>query len=311
MSRHNIPPTQNNPAGLARSRATTKSDLMARSQKISYADIVLSLLVWTVAISVTAVFLWISVDIVWHGAGQLSWEFLTQEPEEAGRQGGIASILVSTGLLLSVCLLVAVPLGLGTAIFLAEFTVLNNWFGRLVRRSLDMLASVPSIVFGLFGNAFFCVTLGLGFSILSGGLTLACMVLPLLIRSVEEGLRSVPHEYRLGAASLGLSRTTTLVNLLLPATFPSLAAGLILGIGRAMAETAALMYTSGYVERMPESLLDSGRALSLHIYSLSMNVSGGDSSAYASVVVLMILLLLTNGAAIWMGEHWLHSRIQN
>jgi phosphate transport system permease protein len=311
MSRHNIPPTQNNPAGLARSLATTKSDLMARSQKISYADILLSLLVWTVAISVTAVFLWISVDIVWHGAGQLSWEFLTKEPEEAGRQGGIASILVSTGLLLSVCLLVAVPLGLGTAIFLAEFTVLNNWFGRLVRRSLDMLASVPSIVFGLFGNAFFCVTLGLGFSILSGGLTLACMVLPLLIRSVEEGLRSVPHEYRLGAASLGLSRTTTLVNLLLPAAFPSLAAGLILGIGRAIAETAALMYTSGYVERMPESLLDSGRALSLHIYSLSMNVSGGDSSAYASVVVLMILLLLTNGAAIWMGEHWLHSRIQN
>jgi phosphate transport system permease protein len=118
---------------------------MARSQKIAYADILLSLLVWAVAISVTAVFLWISVDIVWHGAGQLSWEFLTEEPEEAGRQGGIASILVSTGLLLSVCLGVAVPLGLGTAILLAEFTVLNNWFGRLVRRSLDMLASVPSI----------------------------------------------------------------------------------------------------------------------------------------------------------------------
>ena len=119
------------------------------------------------------------------------------------------------------------------------------------------------------------------------------------------------HEYRLGAASLGLSRTTTLLNLLLPAAIPSLAAGLILGIGRALAETAALMYTSGYVERMPESLLDSGRTLSLHIYSLSMNVSGGDSSAYASVVVLMILLLVTNGAAIWIGEHWLHSRIQN
>jgi phosphate transport system permease protein len=104
-----------------------------------------------------------------------------------------------------------------------------------------MLASVPSIVLGLFGNAFFCVTLGLGFSILSGGLTLACMVLPILIRSVEEGLRTVPHEYRLFAASLGLSHSTTLINLLLPAAFPSLAAGLILGIGRAIAETAALI----------------------------------------------------------------------
>ena len=128
---------------------------------------------------------------------------------------------------------------------------------------------------------------------------------------MEEGLRAVPHEYRLFAASLGLSRTTTLINLLLPAAFPSLATGLILGIGRAIAETAALMYTSGYVERMPESLLDSGRTLSLHIYSLSMNVSAGDSSAYASVIVLMMLLLLTNGAAIWIGEHWLHSKIQN
>ncbi len=290
--------------------AITNSDLIGRSQKIVYADILLSLIVWAVVIFVTAVFVWISVDIVWHGAGQLSWKFLTTEPEDAGRSGGIASILVSTALLLSVCLGVAVPLGLGTAILLAEFTILNNWFGRLVRRSLDMLASVPSIVFGLFGNAFFSVTLGLGFSIVSGGLTLACMVLPILIRSVEEGLRAVPHEYRMEAASLGLSRTATIVNLLLPVAVPSLVAGLILGIGRAIAETAALMYTSGYVERMPSSFLDSGRALSLHIYTLSMNVSGGDNSAYASAVVLMILLLVTNGTAIWIGKHWFHSRIQ-
>ena len=284
--------------------------LKDRIQKIHYKDILLSLLVWTAAIFVTAVFIWLLVDLVWHGTGKLSWEFLTTEPQNAGREGGIASILVSTMLLLSVCLAVAVPLGLGTAILLAEFTVVDNWFGRLVRRNLDMLASVPAIVFGLFGNAFFSITLGLGFSILSGGLTLACMVLPILIRSMEEGLRSVPYEHRMVAASLGLSRTATIFNLLLPAAVPSLAAGLILGIGRAMAETAALIYTSGYVDRMPSSLLDSGRALSLHIYTLSMNVSGGDSSAYGSAMVLMILLLLTNGTAIWIGKHWLHSRIQ-
>jgi len=284
--------------------------LKDRIQKIHCKDILLSLLVWTAAIFVTAVFIWLLVDLVWHGTGKLSWEFLTTEPQNAGREGGIASILVSTMLLLTVCLAVAVPLGLGTAILLAEFTVVDNWFGRLVRRNLDMLASVPAIVFGLFGNAFFSITLGLGFSILSGGLTLACMVLPILIRSMEEGLRSVPYEHRMVAASLGLSRTATIFNLLLPAAVPSLAAGLILGIGRAMAETAALIYTSGYVDRMPSSLLDSGRALSLHIYTLSMNVSGGDSSAYGSAMVLMILLLLTNGTAIWIGKHWLHSRIQ-
>ena len=281
-----------------------------KRKKIAYGDILLAALVWLAALLISTIFLWVLFDIVWHGTGQISWEFLTSEPKNAGRQGGIGPILVSTMLLLSVCLGIALPLGLGTAILLAEFSVVNNWFGRLVRASLDILAGVPSIVFGLFGNSFFCITLGLGFSILSGGLTLACMVLPITIRLVEKGLRSVPNEYRLGAASLGISRTATLVNLLLPAAVPSLVAGVILGMGRAIAETAALIYTSGYVDRMPESLWDSGRSLSIHIYDLSMNVPGGDNNAYASAMVLMILLLLIDGIAIWIGEQWLHNRIQ-
>jgi phosphate transport system permease protein len=197
----------------------------------------------------------------------------------------------------------------GTAVLLAEFTTDASLFGRLTRRSLDVLSGVPSIVFGLFGNVFFCKTLGLGFSILSGGLTLACMVLPILIRSTEEGFRAVPAGYRLSAAALGLSRTTTLFHLLLPAAVPGLLVGLVLGVGRAMAETAALIFTSGYVDRMPESLLDSGRALSIHIFDLSMNVSGGDANAYASALVLVVLLLAINGMASWLAEHWLHRRI--
>src|SRR5262249_28440377 len=143
-------------------------------------------------------------------------------------------------------------------------------FARLVRRSLDVLSGVPSIVFGLFGNALFCKILGLGFSILSGGLTLACMVLPILIRCTEEGFRSVPPEYRLGAAGPRPARTATLWRLLLPAALPGLIVGLVLGLARAIAETAALIFTSGYVDRMPSSLLDSGRSLSIHIYDLSM-----------------------------------------
>lgn len=172
-----------------------------------------------------------------------------------------------------------------------------------------MLAGVPSIVFGLFGNAFFCRVLGLGFSILSGGLTLACMVLPLLIRATEEGFRSVPREYRTGAAALGLSRTRTLFSLLLPAAAPGLLVGLVLGIGRAVAETAALIFTSGYVDRWPESLLDSGRSLSIHIFDLSMNVPGGDANAYASALVLMGILLALNGASSALSERWLRRRI--
>ncbi|MDZ8026040.1 MAG: phosphate ABC transporter permease PstA [Nostoc sp. DedQUE11] len=268
-----------------------------------------TLVVWAIALSITSVFCWILGDIIWHGVGQLSWEFLTTEPRNAGREGGIAPILISTCLILGVCMAVSLPLGIGTAVLLAEFTTTESVFGRLVRRSLDVLAGVPSIVFGLFGNAFFSIKLGLGFSILSGGLTLACMVLPILIRSTEAGIQAVSADYRLGAAALGLSRTSTLGKLLLPAATPGLVVGLVLGIGRAIAETAALIFTSGYVDRMPESLLDSGRSLSVHIFDLSMNVAGGDTNAYASALVLLILLLLINGIATWTAQFWLARRI--
>jgi phosphate transport system permease protein len=267
------------------------------------------ILVWGTAALVTATFCWLLGNIVWHGLSHVSWTFLTAPPENAGRRGGIGPILVSTSLILAVCLGVSLPIGIGTAILLAEFTSDQNLFGRMTRRSLDVLAGVPSIVFGLFGNAFFCKTLGLGFSILSGGLTLACMVLPILIRSTEEGFRAVPTSYRLSAAALGLSRTTTLVHLLLPAAVPGLLVGLVLGVGRAIAETAALIFTSGYVDRMPESLLDSGRALSIHIFDLSMNVPGGDANAYASALVLVILLLAINGTASWLAQRGLHRKI--
>jgi phosphate transport system permease protein len=265
--------------------------------------------VWLSVLAVSAIFFFILGDIIWHGGSLITLEFLTADPTNAGRAGGIGPILVSTLMIVAVCMTVSLPLGLGAAVLLSEFTSTENVFGRLVRRSLDVLAGVPSIVFGLFGNAFFCKFLGLGFSILSGGLTLACMVLPILIRATEEGFRSVPNDYRLSAAALGLSRTTTLWNLLLPAAIPGLVVGMVLGIGRAIAETAALIFTSGYVDRMPVSLLDSGRALSIHIYDLSMNVSGGDGNAYKSAFVLMVLLLGINGLAAFIGERWFKRRI--
>ncbi|MFQ5579439.1 MAG: phosphate ABC transporter permease PstA [Nitrospiria bacterium] len=268
-----------------------------------------TLVVWTAALLVTAAFLWLLSDIARHGFDLLSWKFLTTSPRNAGREGGIGPILVSTGLILFVCLAVAIPIGLGTAIFLAEFTAEEKPFGRLIRRSLDILAGVPSIAFGLFGSAFFCNILGFGFSILSGGLTLACMVLPILIRSTEAGLHSLPADYRLSAAALGLSPISTLRQILLPAAAPGLLVGLILGAGRAIAETAALIFTSGYVDRMPTSLLDSGRALSIHIFDLSMNIPGGNQSAYASALVLMILILLMNGITSWLAMRWQQARI--
>jgi phosphate transport system permease protein len=213
-------------------------------------------------------------------------------------------MIISTGLLVGICMTVAFPISLGTAIFLAEYTRDDHPLGRFLRGSLDVLAGVPSIVFGLFGNALFCHALGLGFSIVSGGLTLACMVLPILIRTTEEGFRVIPREQRLSAAALGLSQQTTVRAILLPAAIPGLLVGSILGLGRAIAETAALIFTSGYVDRMPESVMDSGRALSVHIYDLAMNVAGGNPNAYATAVVLVGLLFIINLFASWIAERW-------
>lgn len=268
-----------------------------------------TLLIWLMAVLVSGVFVWLLADIIIHGLPKLSWSFLIEAPQNAGRSGGIGPIILATGLIILIAIATSAPLGLATAVLLSEFTRHGGVFGRLVRRSLDVLAGVPSIVFGLFGNAFFCIYLGLGFSILSGGLTLACMVLPILIRTAEEGLRSVPNDYRLAAAALGMSRSAALVHLLLPAAIPALVAGLLLGIGRAGAETAALIFTSGYVDRMPDSLFNSGRALSVHIYDLSMNVAGGDASAFASALVLIMLLLIINSIAMSLAEHWLHRSV--
>jgi phosphate transport system permease protein len=287
-----------------------KSDqLQSRSLASRLPDYATTFVAWSVALVITSVFVWILADIVRQGIGEMSWSFLTEVPRNAGRAGGIGPIIFSTVLILTVCMAVSVPLGVGTAVLLSEYTSATSGFGRLVRRSLDVLAGVPSIVFGLFGNAVFCVYLGMGFSILSGGLTLSCMVLPILIRATEEGFRSVPDDYRLSAAALGLSRTSTLLRLLLPAAVPGIVVGLVLGIGRALAETAALVFTSGYVDRVPSSLWDSGRSLSVHIFDLSMNVAGGDPRAYASALVLIIMLVVINAVASWTTNRWLGKRI--
>ncbi|MFN3649472.1 MAG: phosphate ABC transporter permease PstA [Armatimonadota bacterium] len=265
-----------------------------------------ALAAWGAAAVVCLVFLWLAAEVARAGVGRLSLPFLIAPEEDAGRSGGIGPILVSTGLILAVSMGASVVIGLPAAVLLAELSGAGR-FGAAVRRSLDLLAGMPSIVFGLFGNAFFCGALGLRFSILSGGLTLACMVLPLLIRTSEEALRGVPAAYREAAAALALSRTTLLFRVLLPAALPGLLVGLVLGTGRALAETAALVFTSGYVTRMPGSLLDSGRALSVHIYDLSMNVAGGDASAGASALVLMVLILALNGATEWLAGRWRRS----
>jgi phosphate transport system permease protein len=263
-----------------------------------------AIFLWAAAGLILAAFLWVLVDLVGRGLGQVSWSFILDAPENAGRAGGIGPILVSTVLILVVCLATAVPLAIAVAVFLVEMLSQGTRLGRIVQISLDTLAAVPSVVFGLFGNAFFCITLGLGFSILSGGLTLACMVLPLLIRTTESSIRSVPQRYRLAALSLGLSKPRLILRLVIPLAAPGIVVGTLLALGRGMAETVALVFTSGYVDRMPSSLMDSGRSLSIHVFDLAMNVPGGDANAYGTGVVLVLALLLINGAVLWLARAW-------
>ncbi len=276
----------------------------ARRQSSRWRDRLAAGLCWTVAAVLLATFGWILADLLSEGLGRLSWDFFTKAPMDAGRAGGIGTVLVSTLLILAVCLLVAAPLGIATAAYLSEYTRRKSSVGRWIRGCLDLLASVPSIVFGLFGAVFFCQMLGLGFSILSGGLTLACMVLPILVRSSETGFRMVSDDLRRGAAALGMRQNTTMAFVILPAALPGIAVGLVLGIGRALAETAALIFTSGYVTRMPASLLDSGRSLSIHIYDLAMNVPGGEPTASGTALVLVVLLAAINWGAAAAMDRW-------
>lgn len=266
------------------------------------------LIIWLLSMLVLLALIWLVGGLLEHGMASISWSFLVSDTQNAGRAGGIAPVLVSTVLILLVTLLAALPLGLATAFWLAEFSGENSRWAERLRLMLDVLAGVPSIVFGLFGYAFFGLFLGLGFSILSGGLTLACMILPVFIRTCEMGLRQTDPALRLGAVALGMSKTSALLHVLLPAAMPAVTAGLVLGIGRATAETAALIFTSGYVDRMPGSLFDSGRALSVHIYELSMNVTGGDAMANASAIVLLIVVIVFNMLAYALTEQWFNRR---
>lgn len=272
-------------------------------------DRIVAAAAWGAALLVLAGFAWLLGDLMLHAAGHLSWRFLVDAPRNAGRAGGIGTILVSTLLLLGVALVVVLPVGVGAAIWLAEYGPRDGGLRRAVRLCLDTLAGVPSIVFGLFGNAFFCGVLGLGFSIAAGGLTLACMVLPVFVSTAERGLSMVNDDWRTAAAALGMSRASVLWQVLLPAAAPALAAGLMLALGRVAAETAALIFTSGYADRMPESLADSGRSLAVHVYDLAMNVSGGDAAAYASALVLVALMIVIHLGAQALSERWLGRRV--
>jgi phosphate transport system permease protein len=201
--------------------------------------------------------------------------------------------LISTVIVTALSLVVAVPLGVFAAIYLTEYARRGNRAVALVRMTAETLSGIPSIVYGLFGGLFFVVYLGWGYSVLAGAFTLAIMVLPLIMRTSEEALKSVPDTYREGSFGLGAGKLRTVFRVVLPSAMPGILAGVILGIGRIVGETAALIYTAGTVAQIPETPMQSARTLSVHMYSLSSEGLHTDEG-YATAVVLLIVVAAIN-----------------
>jgi len=226
------------------------------------------------------------------GLPVVSLGFLTKNPVEMGKAGGIFSTIVGTLALTVLAILIATPLGVGSAIYLTEYTR-ENWVTRVIRFGSECLAGIPSIIFGLFGFILFVTKLGLGWSLLSGGLTLAFMILPTIIRTSEEAIRSVPCAYREVSFSLGSTKWQTVTRVVLPSALPGIATGVILGVGRSIGETAAVIFTAGSSLHIPTSLFSSSRTMSVHFYILARE-GISMANAYGTAAVLIIAILVIN-----------------
>ncbi|AAW40523.1 MAG: phosphate ABC transporter permease PstA [Dehalococcoides mccartyi] len=251
-------------------------------------------ILWAAGIITLLVLLLIIGYIIVRGLPGFSWDFLITPPAGGlAGEGGISSTIVTTLYLVGLTLLILVPVGIGAAIYLVEYAP-DNRLTRFIRYGVQTLAGVPSILFGLFGFALFVTALHFRFSILSGALTLACLLLPVLITATEEALKAVPRSYRAGAMALGATKWQAVTHVILPAALPGIATGVILCAGRALGETACLYVTMGGSAAMPESLLSGGRSLALHVFYLATETNAMDK-AMATAAVLIVIIVGLNG----------------
>jgi phosphate transport system permease protein len=265
----------------------------ALAQRLGFALLGLASLV------VVAPILFVVVTIVAKGLAAIDWEFLSAVPRSGMREGGILPAIVGTLLLTLGTALAAVPIGVGGAIYLAEYAR-DNAFTRSIRLAIVNLAGIPSIVYGLFGLGMFVLFLRLGVSILAGSLTLAIMTLPIVISTAEEAMRAVPTEFRTVVFSLGGSRWQAVRTVVLPQAMPGIITGVLLGLLRAAGETAPILFTAAafYLPRLPRSPLDQTMALPYHLYVISTQVPGmPESVKFGTALVLLALVLSMNVAA--------------
>jgi len=252
-------------------------------------------LLWATAATAVAILLFIVSAVLVRGLPRISPAFLLSQPVGSGEAGGVAPFVLGTVYLTALAILIGGPLGVGTAVFLTEYTR-ENALTRIVRFGADCLAGIPSIIFGLFGMVFFVLYLRLGFSVLSGSLTIALMILPTVIRTSEEAIRAVPAVYRDVSYGLGASRWQMVTRVVLPGALPGIVTGIMLGVGRSISETAAVMLTAGSNLSAPTSPMDPCRTLSLHFYILATEGISRDM-AYGVAAVLVISIVAINTIA--------------
>lgn len=255
------------------------------------ASLIMMILVKLAALITFTVLIFLIVYILVHGVPYLKPSLFSLHYNS--ENASLMPALINTVIMTLLSLLLAVPIGIFSAIFLAEYAGKGNKFVDIIRLTTETLSGIPSIVYGLFGMLFFVSTCHWGFSLLAGAFTLAIMILPLIMRTTEEALLSVPDSYREGSFGLGAGKLRTVFYIVLPSAVPGILAGVILAIGRIVGETAALIYTAGSVAQVPSSVLGSGRTLAVHMYLLASEGLYMDQ-AYATAVILLVLVVVIN-----------------
>jgi phosphate transport system permease protein len=251
---------------------------------------IMDVIFWASGIITLLILLMVIGYVFYKGLPVINLEFLFTDPMDSGKAGGIFPMIVSSLYVTFIAVLVSAPIGVGAALYLAEYAGENRTV-RLIRFGAETLSSIPSIIFGLFGLAFFVIYLRMGWSVLSGGLTLALMALPTILAASEVSIESINKSYAQGSLALGATKWQTVSKVVIPAALPGITTGIILGMARAIAEAAAILYTVGAALITPISLLDPARPLPLHLYILATEGISLDN-AWGTAAVLVILILI-------------------
>ena len=264
---------------------------MNNRNKRKMIDGLLYALMALVMAGVIAVLVYILLYILKSSAGFLNFSFFTQS------ESGILPMIVTTLYVVLVSIAIALPVGISGAIFLNEYSG-NSGLIRILRLAIETLAGIPSIIYGLFGLLMFCRFLGFGQSIIAGAFTLSIMILPVIIRTTEESLKSIPDSFREGSLALGATRFQTILHVVLPSALPGIVTSVILAVGRVVGESAPVLLTVGLTRNMPRTIFESGRTLTIHLYYLTNEAVHPEDfgKAFATAAVLVILVVIINTA---------------